>query len=89
METEPGKLDTGLDGLVQKFELDVDPKDVTLVHPLPRTGQPSTINDGRLRLHPGAPRGRLAAGTPKLLRFDSTTLHDVPVLPAGSATVQG
>ena len=29
-----------------------------------------------------AARGRLAAGTPKLLCFESTTLHDVPTLPA-------
>ena len=81
-ETEPGNLDTGLGARVQKFELDVDPKDVNLVHPVPSPGQPRTVNDGRLRLHPGAPRGRLAAGTPKLLCFESTTLHDVPTLPA-------
>ena len=68
--TEPGKLDTGLDALVQKFELDINPKDATKVH------------KGRLRRPPGAPRGPLAAGTPKLLRFESTTLHGVPSLPA-------
>ena len=66
-ETEPGNLDTGLGARVQKFELDVDPEDVNLVHPVPSPGQPRTVNDGRLRLHPGAPRGRLAAGTPRLL----------------------
>ena len=83
-ETEPGNLDNRLtvQDLIQKFELDVDPKDVNLVHPVPSHGQPRTVNDGRLRLHPGALRGRLAAGTPKLLCFESTTLHDVPTLPA-------
>ena len=70
--TEPGHLDTGLavEG-VQKFELDVDPKDSA------RVDQAT----GRLLHHPGALRGRLAAGTPKLLRYESTVLHDVPVLP--------
>ena len=81
-ETEPGKLDTGLDSRVQKFELDINPKDVNLVHPMNPPGKPRTIHDGRLRHHPGAQRGRLAAGTPKLFRFESTTLHDVPPLPA-------
>ena len=80
--TEPGKLDTGLDALVPKFELDINPKDVQLVHPIPPPGQPRTDNDGRLRRPPGAPRAPLAAGTPKLLRFESTPLHDVPSLPA-------
>ena len=67
---------------MQKFELDVDPNDVNLVQQSSRHGQPQTVNDGRLRFHPGAPRGRIAAGTPKLLGFESTPLHDVPTLPA-------
>ena len=71
-ETEPGNLDNRLSAQVQKFELDVDPKDATKVHPKSR----------RLLDHPGAPRGRLASGTPKLLCFESTRLHDVPTLPA-------
>ena len=71
-ETEPGKLDTGRGAQVQKFELDVDPMDAALV-------DQTTY---RLLHHPGAPRGRLAAGTPKLLCFESTTLYDVPTLPA-------
>ena len=70
--TEPGHLDTGLavEG-VQKFELDVDPEDSARVDKA----------TGRLLHHPGAHRGRLAAGTPKLLRYESTLLHDVPFLP--------
>ena len=71
-ETEPGNLDTGRGAWVQKFELDVDPMDAALV-------DQTTY---RLLHHPGAPRGRLAAGTPKQLCFESTTLHDVPTLPA-------
>ena len=69
-ETEPGNLDTGLGARVQKFELDVDPKDASLV----------SQTTYRLLHHPGAPRCRLAAGTPICLK--STTLHDVPTLPA-------
>ena len=75
-ETEPGNLDTGLGARVQKFELDVDPRDA-------RTSSHGQHDERRPPpIHPGAPRGRLAAGTPKLLCFESTTLHDVPTLPA-------
>ena len=73
IEREPGMLDTGMTALVQKFELDIDPLDVSLVFP----------DTGRLRTHPGASCGRLAAGTPKLMCCESTALHDVPAtLPA-------
>ena len=58
LETEPGQLDTGSSAWVQKFELNVDPNDRSRVDP----------GTGRLRAKPGAPRGRFAAGTPKLLR---------------------
>ena len=79
--TEPGNLDTGPGARVQKFDLDVDPMDGSRVN----------ARDGRLRHHPGAPRGRIAAGIPKLFRFEfsfeSTALHDVPTLPAHVPTV--
>ena len=57
MVTEPGHLDSGLGSSVQKFELDVDPRDATKVD----------RRTARLLHHPGAPRGRYAAGTPRLL----------------------
>ena len=50
--TEPGTLDNGHAGLVQQFELFVDPKDSTRV--LQATG----------RLITGPGQGRIAAGTP-------------------------
>ena len=50
--TEPGKLDNGLEGEVQQFELHVDPKDEDYVDP----------KSGRVRAS-----GRLAAGSPLLL----------------------
>ena len=57
---------------MQKFELDVDPRDSSLVNQ----------KTGRLIHHPGASRGRLVAGTPKLFRYDGgIVLHDVPTLP--------
>ena len=95
MVTEPGHLDSGLGSSVQKFELDVDPNDRTKVHPACRHN-PEDPSDTQHRMaiptcyhacrllhyHPGARRGRLAAGTPKLLRYESTALYDVPTLPA-------
>ena len=70
--TERGKLDTGFSADVQKFELDVNPKDSSFVDQA----------TGRLIVHPGASRGRLSAGIPTLLRYESTNVHDVPTLPA-------
>lgn len=64
IEREEGQLDTGLEGLVQKYDL-VDPLDPKLVN---QRGEP---NAGRCRTFPGKPRGRLAAGVPKHLHGKS------------------
>ena len=65
--TEPGKLDTGIPGMVQKYELHVDPMDRRLVDP--RSGR---MTGGK---------GRLAVGCPRLLVPDETKLNGVPALP--------
>ena len=88
---ESGHLDTGHPAQVPKFVLDVDPKDSTLVHPHCPTHNPpqeagcaACRHAGRLKSYPTqAGRGRVAAGVPKLLCYETTPLHDVPTtLPA-------
>ena len=69
-KTESGYLDTLVPCLVQKFELDVDPRDRNLVD-----------RSGRLIRHLGIP-GPIAAGTPRLLLPDDSNLRGpVPLLP--------
>ena len=76
--TEPGFLDDGARGAVQKYELDQDPQEYARVHAV----FPVTVHSGRMRVHaPLAGRGRLAVGKPRLLVPDETKLHGVPTLP--------
>ena len=76
--TEPGFLDDGARGAVQKYELHEDPQEYSRVHPI----FPVTAHSGRMRAHaPLAGRGRLAVGKPRLLAPDETKLHGVPSLP--------
>lgn len=79
--TEPGLLDNGIPAMVQKYELFVDPSDKALVHPANHLSSPRRL---KVFAPSKAQRGRIAAGSPRLLDAkDEAAYKEAPAIGQG------